>query len=142
MPTEKRLVLFGLDEAIVLLARMADKYPALIPGNLSALRIIEIVHTRDIPKLFHDHKTRMLSVLMEPPKGDGVIFRTVKPSLLIGERTIGLFVPDNVILEAFLGGCSSLKIMLPRRANKLVIVEDFRIGFRITLDDNPLELAA
>jgi hypothetical protein len=142
MPTERRLVLFGLDEVILLLARIADKYPALIPGNLSALRIIEIMHNRDLPKLFHDHKTRMLALLKEPPKGDGVIFRIVKPSLLIGERTIGLFVPDSVILEVFLGECSSLKIMLPRGANKVVIVEECRIGLRITLGDKPLELAA
>jgi hypothetical protein len=142
MPAERRLVLFGLDEVILLLSRAAYKYPALIPSDLSALMIIEIMHTRDLPKLFHDHKTRLLALLKDPPKGDGVILRIVKPSLLIGERTIGLFVPDSVILEVFLGACSSLKIMLPRRADKLVIVEGFKIGFRITLDDNPLELAA
>jgi hypothetical protein len=142
MPLERRLVLFSLDEVGPLLARAADKYPALIGGNLSALRIIEILHTRDLPKLFHDHKTRMLALLKEPPNGDGVIFRIVKPALLSGERTIGLFVPDSVLLEVFLGECSSLKIMIPRRANKLVTVEEFKIGVRITLDDKALELAA
>jgi hypothetical protein len=78
--------------------------------------------------------------LKEAPEGDGVIFRATKPGTLIGERTLAFFVPDNVMLDALLAACASLSIALPRRPNKLVIAEDLKIGLRIILDDNALEL--
>jgi hypothetical protein len=142
MPVENRNIIFNLNEMVALLALIEDKYPALVPNNISGLKIVEIIHTRDLANSFHDRKRRMLSLLTMTPKSDGVIFRALKPSLLNREKTLGFFVPDSVLLDAFLGICRSLKIVLPRSADKSILAEEFNIGLRISMDDSPLKLAA
>jgi hypothetical protein len=140
MPVERRDVLFSLGEINPVLVRAAGRSSGHIPGNLSSMSVIEVKHTRDLSTAFHDQRTRLLALLKEAPEGDGVIFRATKPGTLIGERTLAFFVPDNVMLDALLAACASLSIALPRRPNKLVIAEDLKIGLRIILDDNALEL--
>ena len=140
MPVERRDVLFTLGEINAVLVRAADKRSDHIPGNLSSMNLIEVMHTRDLSTSFHDQRTRMLALLKEEPKGDGAIFRATKPAAVIGERTFGCFVPDSVMLDALLAECTSLKIVLPRRPNKLVIAENLNVGLRFILDDNALEL--
>jgi len=121
MPIERRDVLFSLNETAPLLARVADKYPLLIPGDVSQLKIIEVMHTRDTSKSFHDQRTRMLALLTEAPRDAGVIFRATRSAGLPGARTCGFFVPEDVILDVLLDACRSLSIVLPKRASKVAL---------------------
>jgi hypothetical protein len=140
MPVERRDVLSSFGEMSALLGRVAGRYAADIPGTLSSSTIIEVLHTRDDPRAFHDKRRRMLALLREAPKGDGAIFRATKPAAVKGERTFAFFVPENVMLDILIGECASLKIALPRRANKLVVAEDLSVGLRLVVDDNGLKL--
>jgi hypothetical protein len=140
MPVERRDVLFSFGEMSALLVRAAGRHSAHIRGSLSFLSVTEVIHTRDVPTSFHDKRTRMLDLLKEAPKGDGVIFRAAKPAVGVGTRVFGFFVPDDIMLDILLGECASLRIALPQRAAKIVLADDLNVGFRFVVDDNALEL--
>lgn len=138
MPKERRDVIFDLYETNAALARLADKYSGVIPKNLSTASIVEVAHTRDSTKLTHERKSRMLDLLKETPKEEGVVFRAAKKTGIMGEKAFVFFVPDAVTLEALLGACKRTEVILPKRARKIIIAEDLIVGLRFVLDDNAL----
>lgn len=138
MPVDRRDVLFSFSEMNALLPRVAGKYTAHFPPALSALNILEVMHTSDVATSFHDKRTRMLTLLKRPAEGDGAIFRARRPAAIIGEVIFGFFVPDSAMMEILLAECTALNIALPRRATKLIIAEDLNMGLRCTIDDNGL----
>lgn len=133
MPHERREILFYLHEITPALLDAAIPLIGKIPDSRD-VRILDVMHTRDFHRSFHDIQARFRPLFNARKQTDGVMFRAAATGLFKKEQMAGFIVSDDVLQDILFDACKAYKISLPRSADKKVVAQDLAIGFELIFE--------
>jgi hypothetical protein len=105
-----------------MLKRAAPHHPKSIPSGLAYVTLASVLHTRDLWNMTPEQRLCIKQTLREPPQGEGIVCQSVTPAGLIADddAPAAFFIPDYLMLKILKEECLARKIMLPKKASKMV----------------------
>lgn len=135
---ERRDILFDLSEICAFLQN-APKKPQGLTGGTA---LMSALSGHDLAHLPHERKMKLLKMLdsADAIKFNADIIFEATTMKMFQPRHHAIAVPREMLKDLIIAHCKSKNIILPKAAEKQLIVEDLYIGIRLVLNESTLSL--
>lgn len=141
MPFEERHILFYLNELQGIFAEQSSQFKKLDGIKPNDVNITEVAHTSHIKRIPPEQLARFSELIDIPNNDKTTLFYGTRKKLL-KETKVCFSLPDSVFTEVLKTACMNQGISLPKGSQRSIIAEDLKVGLRIKLLSQDIELEA